>query len=838
MNVNAGPEHTPHLPPPTHGAVYRLRQITQPHRKSSDWYVTTGTYPPDAPNAERPNLFRAGSVVLDCDLADYLVSPDALNGADAKTLKAASTAKKAEIHALDDSALDALIAGQAGYVAAVVAHCAGQAPTVTVSSGYGVHCYLWLYDGQGYDVERETARVVNTALIDRINSAVGFRLADPAACDAGSRILRIPGTTNTKNPAKPRPVRILFGDPSYRFDLRTLATAFQVPASMVITGAPRAAAGTAAAHLPTAADQPPAPAKSRKNAPSAEPGAEPGADFSALFAKSEQEAREALNALFTTCPFFLWAVENPTALGRESWRGAATNIAAIGGEYGRSVFHDFSRLDATRYSQRDCDTVYSDALKSAASHGPMTYAALTANGDWPGSGPSQVRSPAALRFLGKAAKLITQPGDLAVTLDAKTGLPKKTPGNLRKILRIDERYGKRLRFNEMSMRTELDGAPFADSGYGDCQEYFEDAYKVPFPREWILNAIPEVASENPFHPVRHWLSGLTWDGISRIERVVTEVLHAPPKPISVAFVRCFLIGAVARALSDSPDGVKVDTALILKGEQGIKKSTFFNVLAGSFFCDTALDLTSKDAFMVLSSAWIIEWSEFDYTLSRNQQSAVRAFLSAKVDSYRPPYGREVVTRPRRCVIVGTTNEDHFLHDPTGSRRFWVIEVPNSPPVDVERLREMRDQLWAEAVALYRAGEAWYLANDTDKERAELAGQYQQEEPWEALVQRWIFDKKIDDVSIERVLAECVLKEAKDWRASDSQTVGRILKKLGFRRYRIMIDGKREYRYCKAEGVEIVSPDGAQAAGVPPASNVVELKPVIDPAWRKLFRETP
>jgi hypothetical protein len=826
----AGPEHVTHLPPATHGAAYRLRRLLQqPHKKTSDWYVTTGTFAAHAPNAERPNLFRAGCLVLDCDLADFQAASVTLNGGTTAQFEEAAKTAKAALHALDAVALNALVDAQAAYVNAWAARTAGSAPTVTISSGYGVHCYLWIGDAQGYGAEAELARTVNKALIDRLNAAVGFRLADPQASDAGTRILRIPGTVNTKNPALPRAVRILYGDASRRVDLHGLAAAFGQAFNSSAAGGRVTAPGVS--HFPNPSERPPAPAKPANTA-HATGGADAAPDFGALFAKSEQEAREALNELFRICPFFLWACENPTALKRESWRGAATNIAAISGEHGREVFHDFSRLDPARYSPRDCDAAYNDALKSAASHGPMTYAALSQNGDWPGSGPAQVRSPAALRFLGKAARLITSPagqGENAVVLDPKTGLPKKTPGNLRKILRIDERYGKRLRFNEMAMRPEHDGEAFADAGYGDCGEYLEDAYHVAFPREWIQNAVPEVAQENPYQPVKNWLTSLKWDGESRIASVVSDVLNVEPRPLYVDFVKRFLIGAVARAICDAPDGVKLDTVLILKGGQGIGKSTFFNVLAGSFFCDTAIDLHSKDAFMVLRSAWIIEWSEFDYTLSRNQQSAVRAFLSTRTDSYRPPFGRSVVTLHRRCVIVGTTNEEHFLHDPTGSRRFWVIEIPKSSRVDLALLRSMRDQLWAEAVALYQAGEPWHLDSENDAERDALAGQYQQEEPWEGIVQRWIADKKIDDVSIERVLTECVLKEAKDWRTSDGQTVGRILKKLSFARYRVMVEGKREYRYRKTGGT--FASDGDAASTAP---NVVP----IDPALRRVFREAP
>lgn len=816
MISEASADQATQLPPAPPGTAYRLRKlIQQPHRKTSDTYVTTGVFAHSAPNAERPGLYRAGCFVLDCDLSDFAAAQSGATGA---AFEPAAKEWKSRLHELDDSALDAAIKVQADFVSAWAAHLLGAAPTVVVSSGYGVHAYFWIHDSQGFGADVDRVRAFNKALVERLNAACGFRLADPQAVDAGTRILRVVGSTNTKNPAKPRTVRALYGDAARRFDLDALAQNVAIPATA------SAPAGGALSHFPNPAERPPAPAKSASSAHTDDADPEP---FARLFAKSEAEAAEALNLLFTTCPFFLWACENAAALKRESWRGAATNIAAVAGEFGRRCFHEFSALDPARYSARDCDFVYSDALKSAASHGPMTYAQLSQNGDWPGSGPAQLKSPAALRFVGKGtAKLLTDPngqGENAVKINSKTGFPEKTAGNLRKLLRIDEKYGKRLRFNEMHLRIELDGAPFGDEGFGDVQEYIEDAYKVAFAKPVVVDAVREIAAENPYAPVADWLDSLKWDGTPRIQQVVSEVLNAQPKALYYDFVRKFLIGAVARGMCKTPNGVKVDTALILKGEQGIKKSTFFNTLAGGFFCDSSMDLRSKDAFMVLQSAWIIEWSEFDYTLSRHQQSAVRAFLSAKVDSYRPPYGREVVTKPRRCVIVGTTNEDYFLHDPTGSRRFWVIETPG---VNVDLLRDIRDQVWAEAVAAYRAGEQWHLDGDSDKERAELASQYQQEEPWEAIVTRWIADKKIEDVSIERVLIECILKDAKDWKGDDTKTIARILRKSGFHRYQRMIEGKREYRYRKIGAAESA-----------PSSNVVALH-AVRPELARLFKEVP
>ena len=198
-------------------------------------------------------------------------------------------------------------------------------------------------------------------------------------------------------------------------------------------------------------------------------------------------------------------------------------------------------------------------------------------------------------------------------------------------------------------------------------------------------------------------------------------------------------------------------------------------------------------------------------------AAVKSFMTSQVDSYRPPYGREQIEIPRRCVIVGTTNEDHFLFDPTGDRRFWVIEVKGS--INTDALKGIRDQLWAEAVALHLAGTRFHLTPEQDAARADANTAYRVEEPWFALVSTWAENK--GDVSIEECLRECVQKEPKDWKKPDYQIIGAILRTLGFHRYRREVDRKRFYRFRKVGAPQWAGP-GSEAAR---PSNVVSF-----PGW--------
>jgi predicted P-loop ATPase len=213
-----------------------------------------------------------------------------------------------------------------------------------------------------------------------------------------------------------------------------------------------------------------------------------------------------------------------------------------------------------------------------------------------------------------------------------------------------------------------------------------------------------VARENRFHPVSNYLHGLTWDGVARIDTWLHRYCHAATTDYHAAVGARWLIGAVARI--EQP-GCKLDTCLVLEGGQGWGKSTAARLLAGIWFTDHLPDLSSKDALTQLQGVWLIEIAEF-HAISRAETARIKSFMSSTTDRFRPPYGRSAADHPRQCAFFGTINPTAggYLEDPTGARRFWVVECGG--PIDLDGLRRDRDQLWAEALHRYRAGERWFL----------------------------------------------------------------------------------------------------------------------------------
>jgi len=194
-----------------------------------------------------------------------------------------------------------------------------------------------------------------------------------------------------------------------------------------------------------------------------------------------------------------------------------------------------------------------------------------------------------------------------------------------------------------------------------------------------------------------------WDGTIRIDNWLSEICGLEQDHYSLLFQSKFLIGAVARAMSP---GCKMDNALILEGPQGIGKSSLFSFLFGrKWFTDAPFILGNKDSYLLLRKKWVVELAEMKVMSVKNSILGMKGMLSQLDDTYRLPYGRMAETFPRKTIFVGTTNEEQYLSDPTGNRRYWPVYIER---VDQERLLEMRDQLWGEACHRYRENVQWWF----------------------------------------------------------------------------------------------------------------------------------
>jgi putative DNA primase/helicase len=258
-----------------------------------------------------------------------------------------------------------------------------------------------------------------------------------------------------------------------------------------------------------------------------------------------------------------------------------------------------------------------------------------------------------------------------------------------------------------------------DKDDAGIRHYVESIYGITGVQK-IKDAIDIVLLKNSFHPVRDYLTSLKWDGEERVDSLLIDYLGAEDSDYVRAVTRKTLAAAVTRIFQP---GAKFDYVLTMVGKEGKGKSTLFDKLGKSWFSDSFIGVQGKEAFEQLQGTWIVEMAELS-AIKKAEIEAVKHFISKREDRYRVAFGRRVENFPRQCIFIGTTNNQDFLRGATGNRRFWPVAVlEQAPTKDV--FKDLTDyeinQVWAEAIHLYRQGEELYL----NKELEEIAFEKQE-----------------------------------------------------------------------------------------------------------------
>jgi hypothetical protein len=279
----------------------------------------------------------------------------------------------------------------------------------------------------------------------------------------------------------------------------------------------------------------------------------------------------------------------------------------------------------------------------------------------------------------------------------------------------------------------------------------------------LMSAVFDVAREREFDPVLDYFEGLKWDGVERLACWLEDHCNAQElsdSPTGRDLVKVYgskwLVSIVARAYEP---GCKVDTMLVIMGAQGAQKSTLLRTIApcGSY-APVQIDPSDKDSVLRASRFAIVEWPELAGA-SKREQEALKDYFSLNEDRVRPPYAKGDLRIPRRTVFAATTNEDDFLRDPTGSRRYWPIKVGN---IDIDAIKEHKDQLWAEAVDLYKYLTAegkdhkWWLNEAQDAERNRQAYHFTADDPFASAVWECLRDHS-GAVTVDEVLEHLDVK---------------------------------------------------------------------------------
>ena len=297
------------------------------------------------------------------------------------------------------------------------------------------------------------------------------------------------------------------------------------------------------------------------------------------------------------------------------------------------------------------------------------------------------------------------------------------------------------RFDPTIPRTVCDADVIA------VQEYLQNAGLRRIANGTVADAITQRASELPVHPVRRYLRATPWDGRERLSTWLSYYMGCePPEGATdadrashgryIAQVgRMFLIAMVARVMRP---GCQADYMLVLEGPQGILKSTACRVLGGEWFGSKLPSLGHNGdtvrTSMYLRGKWLVEIAELA-SFSKADQRTLKDFITQDVEDYIAKYGRREVKEPRQSLFIATTNEDTYLNDPTGGRRYWPVKCGR---IDIDGLKADRDQLFAEAVVAFDAGEEWHAPRQFEAQfiAPEQAKRYQSD-PWQDIIEGWL-----------------------------------------------------------------------------------------------------
>lgn len=325
--------------------------------------------------------------------------------------------------------------------------------------------------------------------------------------------------------------------------------------------------------------------------------------------------------------------------------------------------------------------------------------------------------------------------------------------------------------------------PVTDVDVGLVQERLQHLGLKRIAKDVVHQAVDIIASENKTHPVRDYLNSLTWDGTKRLLQFFPGYFGTEKTEYTQAIGPMFVVAMVARILKP---GCKADYMVVLEGPQGTLKSTACHVLGGHWFSDNLPDINAgKDAAQHLRGKWLIEVSEM-HSVGKAEAALLKSFITRTHERYRPSYGRKEVIEPRQCIFVGTTNRAAYLRDETGGRRFWPIKCGK---ITVDALARDRDQIFAEAVALYRNEFKWWPDAQFEREhiKPQQAERYEAD-VWEDNIRDYVEPKT--RVTVGEVGRHALGIETARIGTADQRRIAAALEQLGWKRQPQSWDGKR------------------------------------------------
>lgn len=331
------------------------------------------------------------------------------------------------------------------------------------------------------------------------------------------------------------------------------------------------------------------------------------------------------------------------------------------------------------------------------------------------------------------------------------GKLRSTINNFSLIIENEPVLKNKIAYNEFSNRAVVVGklpwraednlSDWCDTDDSGLREFIEKYYNISSTAK-CADALALCFERHRFHPIKEYLNSLVWDEQERVNTLFIDYLGAEDNNYVKTVARKILVAAVARVFNP---GCKFDNMPVLSGPQGIGKSTIIKRLGQQWYSDSLTTVNGKEAYEQLQGVWILEMGEMMATKKADIE-ATKHFLSKTEDIYRVAYGRRISRFPRQCVFIGTTNDREFLRDKTGNRRFWPIDVGiNKRAKSVfDDLTEYEiNQIWAEALVMYKNGEKLYLTGEEEKEAQAQQDSHSEESAKAGLIEEYL-DKLIPE----------------------------------------------------------------------------------------------
>ncbi|MFR3557830.1 MAG: VapE domain-containing protein [Paraclostridium sordellii] len=330
----------------------------------------------------------------------------------------------------------------------------------------------------------------------------------------------------------------------------------------------------------------------------------------------------------------------------------------------------------------------------------------------------------------------------------KKGMYKASNKNIVTILENDINLKGKVAYNLFSNRTmvkgdlpwrsisdKVRGDVWQDSDDANLRVYIDITYGIVAPYK-INDGLAIIEKKNKYHPIIDYLNSNTWDKVSRVDTLMIDYLGAEDCDYTRSITRKMLVAAVSRVFNP---GIKFDYMLVLVGRQGIGKSYIINLLGREWYSDSLNTVYGKEAYEQLQNAWILEMAELSATKKADAE-AIKHFISKTEDSYRQAYGKRVDTFKRQCVFFGTTNENEFLKDRTGNRRYWPLMVGVNKPLKnlfKDLNKSEINQIWAEALYFYKYGEKLILEGEVEREATLKQEQHLESNSKEGMIREFL-----------------------------------------------------------------------------------------------------